>query len=1161
MATSVAKNTIDSDGLQQVSASLPQSENSAVQIEAAGPKADGEGNELPSTDAGLATLLQEIKALHLKVAELERNIQSEADKDTEDELPEFNARSYDEFDNPKPDLWNKWRARRQVAKEILRKVERLRKLKHKGTSDRTTDYDFSEEEDSDASPRPPRRLYRDRSDPIRGASSLTPELNLVRWVDFERKRLPCKSKVESRFVIDILIGKPIVTWDRTFRSLGRDTQTITAQSATSNVTGMIAANPEDTPLPDRIRVNSRLLLAVFAKLHRVSVFDMFRDVDFAVFLRPFKMLIFFQKELKDRFNQLVARYGDPESTKTSDFDTSTPETEMPSDPMSKQVTPNITGNDKETYAIEEGALESALALEHMRPLMEFFDHHIVPRQSYLASTQCRKVTFHDMWLLFKPGEVVIESDGNQAYRIVKNASRPHRAIPPWQNFEEKGPQVISPPINAQPLPLPPPPMHTSELDGDDKPFKVWCVYIGSDGFNIGPVTRIVQINSFEGEKIVTDLPVYPLRFRKTSISGIPRLNDAVDTTSQPIQDQLIERGKRFLEMNSIQHAHYAGPIYKSRDLLEGQVVIDNSQVFVMDETRVRPKLSRWMSPISPPPPWDGRSSSCNATCCHGDVVWGDDLFDARCSFEYLDGLWLLNRGDTPSIAAVERPLAAAVKDHISNRITDDEYLIMSDMVYGFVLRTRKWAQLNLAHISDVSYNSDIFASTADQSSKKASKTAFDDLVLPPGHKEVILSLVAQHFRDEEHHEVDIFQGKGKGLILLLHGAPGVGKTSTAEGVAQAFKKPLLQITCGDLGFTAKEVEEALERNFELASRWDCVLLLDEADVFLASRSSGGGADLNRNALVAVFLRVLEYYTGILFLTTNRIGDFDEAFASRIHVSLEYPQLSRNSTEKILALNMRLIKERFRKNRRLIDIEETEICSKFLDFWQDNEEARLNGRQIRNACQTALALAEFEAQGNSHEAVLRPDATVNLQPTHFDTILNAYLDFADYLSKTYGVTPDERAKEQKLRAKKRTARKARAGQPPSMHTGAPAGSFGGAHFYNQHSQQPIPSQQGYQMPGPTQPVYQIPPQNQPYHQGAMQGQQGYQVPGHHLNSPLPGYAVPTLRNEDGHLSVTGLQQPMSQSDDANAGHEATHQGQAYHMGGGPQHLQPQPGARR
>ncbi|KAK0612410.1 hypothetical protein B0T17DRAFT_464423, partial [Bombardia bombarda] len=75
----------------------------------------------------------------------------------------------------------------------------------------------------------------------------------------------------------------------------------------------------------------------------------------------------------------------------------------------------------------------------------------------------------------------------------------------------------------------------------------------------------------------------------------------------------------------------------------------------------------------------------------------------------------------------------------------------------------------------------------------------------------------------------------KSLIILLHGAPGVGKTTTAEGVAEIFKKPLFQTTCGDLGTTAKEVETALQTNFALANRWGCILLLDEADVFLAER--------------------------------------------------------------------------------------------------------------------------------------------------------------------------------------------------------------------------------------------------------------------------------------------------------------------------------------
>lgn len=61
-----------------------------------------------------------------------------------------------------------------------------------------------------------------------------------------------------------------------------------------------------------------------------------------------------------------------------------------------------------------------------------------------------------------------------------------------------------------------------------------------------------------------------------------------------------------------------------------------------------------------------------------------------------------------------------------------------------------------------------------------------------------------------------------------------------------------------------------------------VVLLDEADVFLEERDM---KDLNRNALVSVFLRALEYYNGIVILTSNRVGTFDEAFKSRIQLAL------------------------------------------------------------------------------------------------------------------------------------------------------------------------------------------------------------------------------------------------------------------------------------
>ena len=62
--------------------------------------------------------------------------------------------------------------------------------------------------------------------------------------------------------------------------------------------------------------------------------------------------------------------------------------------------------------------------------------------------------------------------------------------------------------------------------------------------------------------------------------------------------------------------------------------------------------------------------------------------------------------------------------------------------------------------------------------------------------------------------------------------------------------------------------------------WDVVLLLDEAEVFLQKRSP---TDVKRNALVSIFLRQLEYYQGILVLTTNLIEQCDPAFESADHL--------------------------------------------------------------------------------------------------------------------------------------------------------------------------------------------------------------------------------------------------------------------------------------
>lgn len=171
---------------------------------------------------------------------------------------------------------------------------------------------------------------------------------------------------------------------------------------------------------------------------------------------------------------------------------------------------------------------------------------------------------------------------------------------------------------------------------------------------------------------------------------------------------------------------------------------------------------------------------------------------------------------------------------------------------------------------------------------------------------------------------------------------------------------------------------------------------------------------NNGSHLPVFLRVLEYYAGILFLTTNRIGDFDEAFASRIHMSLHYPALDEVSTVKVFRLNLNLIKNRL-KDR--IKIEEDEIIAAACQHWREKKHARWNGRQIRNACQTALALAEFDAQpkGQKYNIKEKSSTKIYLKLEHLKAVSDAYLEFTEYLKQVHGTDAEGRAKESGLRA--------------------------------------------------------------------------------------------------------------------------------------------------
>lgn len=258
------------------------------------------------------------------------------------------------------------------------------------------------------------------------------------------------------------------------------------------------------------------------------------------------------------------------------------------------------------------------------------------------------------------------------------------------------------------------------------------------------------------------------------------------------------------------------------------------------------------------------------------------------------------------------------------------------------------------------------------------RKSFENLVIDAKAKEMIQALVSHQIESEKG--TDLIYRKGNGLIILLHGGPGTGKTFTAESVAEIAQKPLFCVTCGDIGTKPEQVEKYLESVLYLGKTWGCVVLIDEAEVFLEQRSL---ENLERNALVSVFLRVLEYYEGILILTTNRVGTFDEAFKSRILLSLHYEKLSEGQRHRIwrgfinhmedthtATKDKDTAKEHnggssatvtasLRRGSQHVDNDLPDIDYQELrDYLKELASHELNGRQIRNILTTARQLAKF-----------------------------------------------------------------------------------------------------------------------------------------------------------------------------------------------------------
>jgi hypothetical protein len=278
---------------------------------------------------------------------------------------------------------------------------------------------------------------------------------------------------------------------------------------------------------------------------------------------------------------------------------------------------------------------------------------------------------------------VIGSDGKQAYRVIQVTSAKHRPISMNQSYY--GYDFL--------------PKRGEESEKAE--FSLLCVYIDFDGKYIGPVLRTFEIKRFDGEREITSLEVYPLRYHKLRRSDFNE-TEWNELQKYPDEDRclknLVKRGRKFVEAAAVKHMYYSGSTMVVREEVESQVVIDFETAFATEgeiqEHIKRPSLENFIGEITDKQDTEDSSSRMKCACCRLDTVFDDAYVDKNQRNDYISSLLSNNNApEPPPIVAIPR-LFNELKNNLANGYTlpENELAIMSYRVFGFVLRNRKWGK-------------------------------------------------------------------------------------------------------------------------------------------------------------------------------------------------------------------------------------------------------------------------------------------------------------------------------------------------------------------------------------------------------------------------------------------------------------------------------------
>ncbi|KAF2660315.1 P-loop containing nucleoside triphosphate hydrolase protein [Lophiostoma macrostomum CBS 122681] len=442
-----------------------------------------------------------------------------------------------------------------------------------------------------------------------------------------------------------------------------------------------------------------------------------------------------------------------------------------------------------------------------------------------------------------------------------------------------------------------------------------------NGARFGPVNKMVSIPQFPGVRQVAALEIYPISFHQDK--------DGVD-----LRKKLIDRGHKWKTMLNKTHVVYNGNQSPVTIIRIGMLTVMQDLTWT-----VPPGLAMSPEPITIDKlvPAHVSSRVMLDYTSHQQANPSQSTILSESSAKAMNTPAETESRIDPESFYDSADENLSYPDDSSYIMTDEQALLCPARVRGFSLSDKTWGFFLVDSVKDIKWE----------------KNTMARLEVDAGVKDAVRSLVHTYSKGEKRINKpleDIVAGKGTGLVFLLSGPPGLGKTLTAECIAEEMKLPLYAITSGELGTNVVNIDQQLRSLFARARSWRAILLLDEADVFLAKRKT---ADLERNALVSVFLRSIEYYPGIIFLTSNRSVDFDKAFESRIHLKIQYQPLNAQQRTSI----WRQLHQSFAD--RLWDSTVYEDLGRKLE---------LNGREIKNVFQVALAIAEYRGQKLTNEHI-------------------------------------------------------------------------------------------------------------------------------------------------------------------------------------------------